>query len=85
MAYNIKFKNSVLKDLKKLDKFKAIEILNKIDTELSINADKSTVLKGKFSGLRIFRVGDYRILFTIIGNDSVLILCIAHRKEAYRK
>lgn len=85
MAYKIKFKNSVSKDLKKLDKPFVIEILNKIDSELSINADKYPLLKGKFSGLRRFRVGDYRFIYTIIEIDAVLILRIAHRKEIYRK
>lgn len=85
MTYKIKFKNSVSKDLKKIDKSIVIEILDKIDAELSINADKYPVLKGKFTGLRRFRVGDYRIIYSIIKIDAVLILRIAHRKEIYRK
>ncbi|MBN2089423.1 type II toxin-antitoxin system RelE/ParE family toxin [candidate division KSB1 bacterium] len=85
MAYKIKFKNSVSKDLKKIDKSIASDILDKIDTDLSINADKNPSLKGKFAGLRKFRVGDYRIIYSIIEIDTILILRIAHRKEAYRK
>ena len=85
MAYKIKFKNSVSKDLKKIDKSIVIEILDKIDAELSINADKYPVLKGKFAGLRRFRVDDYGIIYSIIEIDAVLILRIAHRKEVYRK
>ena len=85
MAYKIKFKNSVSKDLKRIDKSIVIEILDEIDTELSINADKYPVLKGKFAGLRRFRVGDYRIIYSIIEIDAVLILRIAQRKEVYRK
>lgn len=85
MAYKITFKKSVSKDLKKIDKSIAIEILSKINTELSHNADNYPVLKGKFAGLRKFRVGDYRIIFSIIETETVLILRIAHRKEVYRK
>ncbi len=85
MDYKIKFKKSVLKDLKKIDKSSVIDILDKIDTELSINADNYSILKGRFAGLRKFRVGDYRIIYSIIGIDTVLILRIAHRKEVYRK
>lgn len=85
MAYRITFKKSVSKDLKRIDKATVLEILYKIDTELSINADKYSILKGKFAGLRKFRVGDYRIIFSIIETETVLILRIAHRKEVYRK
>ena len=83
MAYKITFKKSVSKDLKKIDKSIAIEIFDKINAELSENADKYPLLKGKFAGLRKFHVGDYRIIFSII--ETVLILRIAHRKEVYRK
>ena len=85
MTYKIQFKQSVVKDLKKIDKSKANEILDKIDAELSINADKYPALKGRFSGLRKFRTDEYRIIFAIVNNDAILILRIAHRREAYRK
>ena len=85
MAYKINFKQSVSKDLKRIDKSIASEILDKIDADLSINADKYPVLKGKLAGLRKFRTGDYRIIYSIINNDAVLILRIAHRREVYRK
>ena len=85
MRYRIAFKNSVSKDLKKIDIKKVKEILEKIETELSENAEKSPALKGKFSRLRKYRIGDYRIIYTLLNNDTVLILRIAHRKEVYRK
>jgi mRNA interferase RelE/StbE len=85
LAYKINFKQSVSKDLKRIDKSITSEILDKIDAELSINADKYPVLKGKFAGLRKFRTSDYRIIYSIINNDTVLILRIAHRNEVYRK
>lgn len=85
MAYKITFKKSVSKDLKKIDKSIVIEIFDKINAELSENADKYPLLKGKFAGLRKFRVGDYRIIFSIVETETILILRIAHRKEVYRK
>ena len=84
MDYKITFKNSVSKDLKRIDTKKASEILDKIETDLTINADKYPALKGKFAGLRKFRVGDYRVIYSIINESTVLILRIAHRKEVYR-
>ncbi len=60
-------------------------MLDKLESELSVNAEKYPILKGKFAGLRKFRVGDYRVIYSILGVDAVLILRIAHRKEACRK
>ena len=84
MSYKIAFKSSVSKDLKKIDKKKAKEILVKIEAELTENADKYPVLKGKYAGLRKFRTGDYRIIYSVINGNTVLILRVAHRKEAYK-
>ena len=83
MNYKIAFKKSVARDLKKIDKEQAIKILNKIEDELSEKAETFPVLTGKFSGLRKFRVGDFRVIFSIIG-DTALILRIRHRKDTYR-
>ncbi len=83
MNYKIALKRSVARDLKKIDKEQAEKILKKIEDELPEKAETLPVLTGKFSGLRKFRVGDFRIIFSIIG-DTALILRIRHRKEAYR-
>jgi mRNA interferase RelE/StbE len=40
-------------------------------------------LKGKFSGLRKYRVGEYRVIYVIIEKD-VIILRIGDRKEVYK-
>ena len=83
MNYKIAFKKSVARDLKKIYKDQATKILKKIEDELPEKAETLPVLSGKFSGLRKFRVGDFRVIFSIIG-DTALILRIRHRKEAYR-
>lgn len=83
MSYKIAFKKSVARDLKKIDKYQADGILKKIEDELPEKAESFAVLAGKFSGLRKFRVGEYRIIYSIIG-DTALILRISHRREAYR-
>ncbi len=84
MAYNVVYKKSVSRDLKKLAKTEATRILNQIEKELSRNPESYPVLKGKFAGLRKFRIGDYRIIYAILGTD-IIILRIGHRKEVYRK
>jgi len=83
LAYNITYKKSVHRDLKKLSKEEAGRILNRIEEELSKKADTYPVLKGRFAGLRKFRVGDYRVVYAILGDD-VLILRIGHRRDIYK-
>ena len=83
MSYKIAFKKSVARDLKKIDRVQAGRILRKIEDELPMKADAFPVLTGKFSGLRKFRIGEYRVIYSTIG-DIVLILRISHRREAYR-
>jgi len=84
LSFKIAFKKSVARDLKRIDKNQTDRILDKIDEELPDKAESFPVLSGKFSGLRKFRVGDYRVIYSIIG-DTALILRISHRREAYRK
>ena len=83
MTFKIAFKHSVERDLKQIDKSDAAAILDKIESDLSINAGRYPTLKGKFKGLRKYRVGHYRVIYTLV-NDTVLILRISHRKDAYR-
>lgn len=84
MAYNITYKKSVRRDLKQLSKEEAVRVLDQIDEALSRKADAFPVLKGRFAGLRKFRVGDHRIIYAILG-DEVLILRIGHRRDVYKK
>ena len=83
MAFNIRYKKSVERDLKRLDKTEAGKILDKIEEELSQRADAYPVLKGEFAGLRKLRVGDYRVIYALMESDC-LVLRIGHRREIYR-
>ena len=73
MSYKITFKKSVARDLKKIEKDQADRILRKIEENLPEKAETFPVLTGRFSGMRKFRVGDYRVIYTLIG-DAALIL-----------
>ena len=84
MAYNIVYKKSVQRDLKKLPKAEARRILNQVEDDLSKNADTYPILKGPFAGLRKYRVGDYRVIYAILAGE-VLVLRIGHRKDVYKK
>ena len=67
-----------------MPKAEAERILNQIEQELSRNADAYPMLKGQFTGLRKYCVGDYRVIYAIIG-DECLVLRIAHRKDVYKR
>lgn len=84
MVYNVVYKKSVIRDLKKLSKAESRKILDQIEKELSKKPDTCPALKGQFAGLRRSRVGDYRIIYAILEND-VIILRIAHRRDVYKK
>jgi len=80
LSYKIAFKKSVGRDLKRISKDQAERILKKIEEDFPEKADGYPSLKGKFAGLKKCRVGDYRIIYSIIG-DTVLVLRISHRRK----
>jgi mRNA interferase RelE/StbE len=85
LAFQIKLKKSVLKDLKKLERGESEKILNVIDKELCNDPFKGKALKGKYQGLFRFRIGVYRVIYEIKKSELVVILLrISHRKDAYR-
>jgi len=83
LSYKIAFEKSVSRDLKKLSNDDAERILDKIEQDLPEKADTFPPLAGKFAGLRKFRIGDYRVIYTIIENTA-LVLRISLRRDAYR-
>jgi mRNA interferase RelE/StbE len=83
LSYKIAFKKSVSRDLRKISKDQADRILREIEKKLPEKADTFPSLKGRFTGLRKFRVGDYRVIYVII-EETALVLRISHRKESYR-
>ena len=83
MAYNVVYKKSVYRDLKKLSKPDAKRILDLIETELIKKPGSDPMLKGQFAGLRKYRIGDYRVIYTQLGSD-ILILRIGDRKNVYK-
>jgi mRNA interferase RelE/StbE len=83
LAYNIIYKKSVYRDLKKLSKTEAKRILDLIETELIKKPESNPTLKAQFAGLRKYRVGDYRVIYALLGLD-ILILRIGNRKDVYK-
>jgi mRNA interferase RelE/StbE len=83
LAYNIVYKKSIQRDLRKISRTEGRLIMNQGEVELSKNADAYPVLKRQFAGLRKYRIGDYRVIYAILG-ENVLILRIGHRRHVYK-
>ncbi len=78
----IQIQESALRDLKKIDKSTAVQILQKVQ-RLESYPDVSNIkkLKKHYPPFR-YRIGDYRVLFDVEG-DVLIVVQIKHRKEAY--
>ncbi|MBU1672805.1 MAG: type II toxin-antitoxin system RelE/ParE family toxin [Actinobacteria bacterium] len=84
MAFSVRYKRFVARDLKNLDKADAKRVLDKIERELKKDPGAGEQLKGKFSGFLRLRVGDYRVIYTRT-KDGVLILLVSHRRDVYQR
>ena len=83
-VYSVVYRKSVERDLSKLGKAEARKILERLDKELPRKADTCPLPKGRFAGLRKYRLGNYRVIFAIL-EDDILALRIRNRKDVHRK
>jgi addiction module RelE/StbE family toxin len=83
LAYNVVFKKSVHRDLKKLSKAEVSHILDQTEQELTKNPVSCPLLKGQFAGLRRYRIGDHRVIYALVGTE-ILVLRIGHRRDVYK-
>jgi len=83
LVYKIRYKKSVIKDLKNLDIKDKKRILDKTEEVLSEKPQQCLLLRGRFAGLRKLRIGPYRVIFSIM-DEEVWVLRIKHRRNAYK-
>ena len=76
-----------LEDLKRLDKTRAREIVEKVDEHLSKEPlALGKPLKGIFRGMHRYPCGDYRIIYTLDREEKrLMVLTVGHRKVVYIK
>lgn len=86
--YNVKFSESAVKELKKLDPQTLRIIKNWVIKNLVDTPDPrihGKALTGNLSGIWRYRVGDYRLFAEIRDRDLLIFIFeIAHRREIYR-
>ncbi len=85
MSYQIIFKPSFLKDLKKIPKDvreKVQSIVENVRRDPFIMASKRLV---GYTNLYRYRLGDYRLVYYVNSEQKkVIFLLVAHRKDVYR-
>ena len=89
MAWTIKYTESSLRQLKRLDKPVALRILDYMDERIALLADPRAAgknLVGPRMGLYWrYRVGDIRVICDIQDHALVvLVVEVGHRREVYR-
>lgn len=83
MRARVSYKASVEKDIRRLGGEVAFRILRRIEDTLAGNPAAGSPLAGEFKGMYRIRAGDYRVICGRV-KGGILVLRIAHRKEAYR-
>jgi mRNA interferase RelE/StbE len=85
VSCSIRIKASAARELRKLERSVRDPIVRRIDA-LAENPYAGSVLKGDLTGLRRIRVGEYRIIYELREHELVvLVVRVAHRREAYRR
>lgn len=79
----VEWTEDALRDLGKLDPQIRLRVLRKISW-LSKNSEAITpeTLSGEFKGMFKFRIGDWRVIYTI-EKQTLVIHFIGHRREIY--
>lgn len=82
MTGRILYKSSVSRDLRKIAPKDVERVLKQIRMVLGDDPRSGESLHGDFEGLLKLRVGEYRVVYALSGND-VVVLRIRHRSKAY--
>ena len=85
MSYSVRIKRSATRELAQIARRDRDRLVYAID-RLGEHPHVGYPLKGDLRGLRRIRVGDYRVVYEVLdGELVVLVVRIAHRREAYRR
>ena len=88
MGWKIQISKSAKKEVHKLNKMQALNILDIFDKKVASLDNPTTFAKPlcyEYSGLHRLRVGNYRVVFYVIEEKKTLqITRVRHRKDAYK-
>ncbi len=77
MAFKVEFKSSVRSDLRRHPPEEAVDILERLDAQLTEDPHRGLPLDGQFTGLFHLGVGDHRVIYAKT-REGVLVLRIGH-------
>ena len=84
MPYQLVWSEHTKKDLKHIDKKQAARIIKKIEATLTHSPKAGEVLQGEWHGYYRYRIGNYRVIYTIDHEQiRIIIVKIGHRREVY--
>ncbi|OQA56929.1 MAG: Toxin RelG [Candidatus Atribacteria bacterium ADurb.Bin276] len=85
MNYQILWHKDAVQDLKKIDRKIALSIISKVEKYLARDPIKLGMpLKGNFKGFFRYRIGKFRVIYTIRENYLlILVLKVGKRDEVY--
>lgn len=79
--FEIRFTPRFLKEIEAYDREVQVRIIREINI-LKTTPHIGKTLHGVFKGVYSLRIGDYRVLYQIKGNEVVLLI-VGHRKRVY--
>jgi mRNA interferase RelE/StbE len=84
LKYRLVYTQKAVRDIDRLD----AGVKNRIGTTLLRFKDNPLQYAERLTNLELggyrFRIGDYRVIFDIEGND-IVVLRVGHRKEIYKR
>ncbi|MFZ3063334.1 MAG: type II toxin-antitoxin system RelE/ParE family toxin [Actinomycetota bacterium] len=83
MSYRLVYTDRAVKDIKKLDIVAKRRLKKALEKLVLSPLDHSTKLIDSQIGEYRFRIGDYRVIFDLVG-EEIVILRVGHRREIYR-
>jgi mRNA interferase RelE/StbE len=79
--YEVRFTSRFSKNIRRLSREYQIKVIREINI-LKTNPYAGKPLRGEWKGVYSLRVGEYRVLYQVKG-EEVLLLVIGHRKHVY--
>ena len=88
MAWELRFTETALKQLRKLDKQTADQITRILQEKVAKSANPRAFgksLAGELRGFWRYRIGDYRVICELKDRELIILaLAIGHRRDIYR-